>query len=500
MNHNKLLLAVALGLATCGAQAQTLADVALLESRVDRGEQRAMVELARHYLAMGKDGIARVYLEQAVEAGGDLTAQAHAELAAIFAKQGGGRIFQERKEDHLKRAAVLGDVPSQILYAVILLDRAKEGDGSVHTSIAVRLLEHANKSSGSPEAAFQLGRAYLLGQGLPVKVGVGQSWLVKAAQAKHPEAAYLLGDYAAKRGYTEDARGFLEMAVQNGSGQAAMDLATYWWNGVIGLNRTTAEGWAEKASQAGVFGADEFLAKLRSGAAPESIATKAQAIVVQPPEEALENEDRPAERQVEPANEVREVHVDDPVPLAEFKRQHERLLDQPIAKVPDSAEVDSKPVAEVASSQAGFFKRFVDRVQGLRYRGDTDGVVAHEAKPAKVKLTHNERGMVAHAAGDYRKAARLFNRGARRGDAEAINNLATLHLQGLGVEVDPVKSMALYRQAVSLGHSGAAANVAYMYEHGVGVHQDVARARNWQAISDQLHRKAEAAPRLASAQ
>src|SRR5690606_25431486 len=52
------------------------------------------------------------------------------------------------------------------------------------------------------------------------------------------------------------------------------------------------------------------------------------------------------------------------------------------------------------------------------------------------KLSQNERGLAEHSEGNFVQAARHFTRGVRAGDADAMNNLGMLLLQGQGVEMD----------------------------------------------------------------
>ncbi|MCR5297909.1 MAG: T9SS type A sorting domain-containing protein [Paludibacteraceae bacterium] len=77
---------------------------------------------------------------------------------------------------------------------------------------------------------------------------------------------------------------------------------------------------------------------------------------------------------------------------------------------------------------------------------------------------------------DYGKAALLFTRQARRGDAVAMTRLAGMYRQGLGVEQDNAKALALYRNAAKGGYGKAAYNIGVMYKHGEGVEQDFKKA------------------------
>lgn len=100
---------------------------------------------------------------------------------------------------------------------------------------------------------------------------------------------------------------------------------------------------------------------------------------------------------------------------------------------------------------------------------------AAENKPA----TWNRTGLQYFRAGNYERAVREFERAARSGNVEAMNNLGMAHLQGKGVPRDPQAAMAYFRDAADKGHATAANNIGHIYENGLGVARDNARAQLW---------------------
>ena len=74
---------------------------------------------------------------------------------------------------------------------------------------------------------------------------------------------------------------------------------------------------------------------------------------------------------------------------------------------------------------------------------------------------------IAHAAeeaGDHDFARHSFERGAALGDASCVMRLAYMYdVGGLGVEVDKVRAMQLYRRAWRQGCPGCATNIAILY-------------------------------------
>lgn len=121
-----------------------------------------------------------------------------------------------------RRAAVLGDVTSQVRLGVLLLTDATKGKDaaarSQHQVQARMVLEHASNYGQSAEAAYQLGRAFTQGAGLPKDEQLGQQWLVKAADRQHNLAAYALGLQALSKKDSANAERYLSSPPTAGTG------------------------------------------------------------------------------------------------------------------------------------------------------------------------------------------------------------------------------------------------------------------------------------------
>jgi uncharacterized protein len=70
----------------------------------------------------------------------------------------------------------------------------------------------------------------------------------------------------------------------------------------------------------------------------------------------------------------------------------------------------------------------------------------------------------AEEGGNFELARQSFERGAALGDASCIMRLAYMYdVGGLGVEIDKVRAMQLYRRAWRQGCPGCATNIAILY-------------------------------------
>jgi TPR repeat protein len=76
----------------------------------------------------------------------------------------------------------------------------------------------------------------------------------------------------------------------------------------------------------------------------------------------------------------------------------------------------------------------------------------------------------------YEKAKYWYEKAIINKVKEAYNNLASLYMDGLGVEKDETKAFELFAQAAELGDSEAQINVAVMYAWGEGVKHDKMKA------------------------
>jgi TPR repeat protein len=80
---------------------------------------------------------------------------------------------------------------------------------------------------------------------------------------------------------------------------------------------------------------------------------------------------------------------------------------------------------------------------------------------------------------DYADAARQWSLAVLSGDLDAINNLAYLYANGMGVTQDADAAVKLWRLAANSGHAESQWHLAVSYEKGLGVPQDPVTAYAW---------------------
>lgn len=90
-----------------------------------------------------------------------------------------------------------------------------------------------------------------------------------------------------------------------------------------------------------------------------------------------------------------------------------------------------------------------------------------------------EPGAEAYAAGDFARAAEIWQPLAEAGDASAQFNLALLYDTGRGVERDTARAAAWYRRAAEQGLAAAQYNLAAALQRGRGVPRDQGEALFW---------------------
>ena len=109
-----------------------------------------------------------------------------------------------------------------------------------------------------------------------------------------------------------------------------------------------------------------------------------------------------------------------------------------------------------------------------------------------VSVQGQERGSIPNdtilmkLAGQYRygimreadpaKAAKIYMRLVRKGNADAMNELGKMYLNGDGVEKSPKRAMALFGKSAKQGNAKAMCNLALMYQKGIGVNSNYRKA------------------------
>lgn len=74
-----------------------------------------------------------------------------------------------------------------------------------------------------------------------------------------------------------------------------------------------------------------------------------------------------------------------------------------------------------------------------------------------------------HLEQDYKLALKWYSRAAKAGHVEALNDLGSMLLNGLGCPKDAEAAVECYRKAAAAGHTEAMFNLALRYLHGDGV-------------------------------
>ncbi|PCK32653.1 tetratricopeptide repeat protein [Pseudoalteromonas piscicida] len=80
---------------------------------------------------------------------------------------------------------------------------------------------------------------------------------------------------------------------------------------------------------------------------------------------------------------------------------------------------------------------------------------------------------------NQRKAAELYKKAVKLGEADAMFALAVMYDEGRGVKKDRSKYVELMQRAANKNMPAAQFNVALMYSNGDGVPQDYRHALNW---------------------
>jgi hypothetical protein len=81
--------------------------------------------------------------------------------------------------------------------------------------------------------------------------------------------------------------------------------------------------------------------------------------------------------------------------------------------------------------------------------------------------------------GDYAAAIRILQPLADRGDAEAENDIATMHKEGWGFPQSDADAITWFRRSAEHGNAEAQGTLGAMYREGEGVAQDYVRAWLW---------------------
>lgn len=460
-----------------------------LVAAADAGQPAAMLELGKTYINSRQD-LARglALLERTAELGGAEAAYANTALGQYYgAIPGEGARNQAMR--YLRRAAALGDTNAQVALAKRLTQSAVAGAaGEPVRQQAIVLLKHA-ATHNNRDAQWELGIAYYYGRGVEPDAAQGRQWLGKAAENGHAEAAFVLGgealrNRAAPAYNPQQARRFLELAANAGNRQAMGMLADAYASGEHwARDLTLAMQWARRGDAAGdttaqariarIETAQEsareaqrraFMAEVPDNHSQHTVATLATTYA-QPPERS--SLDEMPMLSGSPQERVDTLYAFSQELLAENRRLRkgaERIaqLEQQLAKAMERVDRLDRRVAD-APQEAPAAPSTSGNAEAL-----------------------NQQGLAAFAAGDFRRAIRMFATAQREGSVDAANNLGMIYLQGQGTTRDTQRAIELFRMAADAGHATAANNLGYLYANGIGVAQDSNRAMAWYARGRQV--------------
>ena len=88
-------------------------------------------------------------------------------------------------------------------------------------------------------------------------------------------------------------------------------------------------------------------------------------------------------------------------------------------------------------------------------------------------------GVAAWQKKNYVEAARQWSAAVLTGDLNAMNNLAYLYSNGMGVAHQDAVALSLWQSAAYSGHSESQWHLGTVYEQGLGVSRDLVRAYAW---------------------
>jgi TPR repeat protein len=432
----------------------------------------------------------------------------------------------ERLGDHRRaaewysKASVAGDTRAQLKVADTLL-RA-----STNTSLSgpqrerareqgTALLRHAAEAR-NPDAAYRLHTLYSDGVHLPPQSEEAERWLRAAAEANHPDAAFALAARLLNGADPAAALPMLERAGQGGHLEALRRLVAHHLNQAPPAFEA-ATRWAQRAAQHGDRTLQGEVDQTREVESQRIAAAEREAEDrrMEAEREATEKREQEAVRVAAANREAEELRVATaaaaatPVPThtPDAAQTEEASMSlvledlQPSTPEPSLADVLAEMQAmrgEVVALQKQLAERDAllaerDRhIAALQAEISRDQENRNAAAVAEEARRKNESGLAAFRAGDHAAAFSRFDAAARAGNAQAMNNLATLYINGQGAARSTERAIEFFALAANAGNAQAAANLGNLFARGTdGVQRDPAQAEEWYRRAEMLgHSKA----------
>jgi cell division septation protein DedD len=116
---------------------------------------------------------------------------------------------------------------------------------------------------GDPDAAFNLGQAYRLGNGVPLDLAQAQDWLERAARKGHVDAQATLGLLLFQNGNRVSGMRWLKSAAEAGEPRALLIVGTALYNGDgVPADPVTGYAYVSRAAAQGLAPAQATLADM----------------------------------------------------------------------------------------------------------------------------------------------------------------------------------------------------------------------------------------------
>jgi uncharacterized protein len=289
---------------------------------------------------------------------------------------------------------------------------------------------------GEVVAQYRLGVMYRKGLGVPQDDKEAIKWYRLAAEQGHPEAQYQVGwmHYNGK-GVPQDDKEAIKwyrLSAEQGDALAQGNLGWMYQNGE-GVTQDNKEAikWYRLAADQGDADAQKLLDELIKKKAQEKKSSTVKGA----------------------ADDLRKgIYA---LILKEYKKAYKLLL----------------PLAEQGNLNA-------QNNLAWMYFGGV-GVKEDNKKAIQKTIDELQDGVDAYFRRDYKKAYKLLLPLAEQGNPEAMNQLASMYFDGVGVKEDNKKAIQLLRLAAEQGHARSQYGLGSLYKGGEVVPQDYKKVEKW---------------------
>jgi len=485
------------------------------ESAAKQGEPQAQYALAMMYIHGDIEGAGmqqgKTWLVRAAQQN---FAKAQYELGILLEKEGG----DAKTYEHWFNEAAQQGLKSAILHLITLYDARNTPENSQKAwqwmvkaekqhlkppaSLKTSLLSHiqAQADAGQVPSMYLLGTMYRQGSVIPSNKTLAYQWMLRAAQQHHLQASEAVADMLfsgegvdkdmeqafhwyqttngkgsthakaalgcmlvlglGKQANMEHGMALLKQAAQEGSASAARNLGIIAAQGLFGgVNDAAALQWFKQASEKGDSAATNSLGVMHALGRGEPT----NMVLARKYFEKVQEHDSQAQFNIA---------IIEARGLTDYARS-----DQAVAWLQR---------AESHGNHRASFVLGLLYAKGQGVRQDTAQAIAayqraiqYGSSDAKYNLAmleyRGDHGLPLDA--DYTK--RLLLSLAKEGDAQAQNMLATIEINGLGMDVNIPDAFHWLQEAAKQGYAMAQFNLGNMYRSGRGTTQNDLRASYW---------------------